>query len=136
GKFFTHNDGKDIPTIGYGHKIKPGESFPYGITEQQAEGLLRQDIKIAENDYMKLIGRTDYSQNKIDGIISFLYNTGGGSKVANSNTINMLKNNLNVNPQNGKTLSQEFMEWVSKGTSAEKGLINRRNKEWEFMKKR
>src|SRR5690606_33864855 len=34
-------------TIGYGHLIKPGE-FYTAISEQEAEALLREDLKVAE----------------------------------------------------------------------------------------
>jgi hypothetical protein len=31
-----------IPTIGYGHLIKPGENFDKGITKEQATALLAE----------------------------------------------------------------------------------------------
>ncbi|HDW3067864.1 TPA: glycoside hydrolase family protein, partial [Salmonella enterica subsp. enterica serovar Havana] len=40
--------------IGYGHLIKKGESFPNGLTDEEAEALLIKDIAIAENDYRTL----------------------------------------------------------------------------------
>lgn len=35
------------PTIAYGHKLQPGETYKQGITEEQALRLLNQDLEIA-----------------------------------------------------------------------------------------
>ena len=45
------------PTIGYGHVVKPQErqQFASGITNEQAETLLRQDVQTAERAVLRLI---------------------------------------------------------------------------------
>jgi hypothetical protein len=45
------------PTIGYGHLVKPHERerFARGITAEQAESLLRQDVQTAEHAVLRLI---------------------------------------------------------------------------------
>ena len=46
GKWFPHKSiegGSD--TIAYGHKIKPGENFSKGLTDNEAERLLEKDIR-------------------------------------------------------------------------------------------
>jgi RHS repeat-associated protein len=40
----VYNDEAGKPTIGYGHKLLPGETFPNGISEVDAMALLKQDI--------------------------------------------------------------------------------------------
>lgn len=54
GRFQVYKDHLGYPTIGYGHLIKKGESFPNGLTDEEAEALLIKDIAIAENDYRTL----------------------------------------------------------------------------------
>lgn len=43
-------------TIAYGHKIKAGEDFSKGITEKQAEQLLKKDLEEAESVASKVDG--------------------------------------------------------------------------------
>jgi hypothetical protein len=45
-KFRAHfyNDMAGHPTAGCGHMLKPGKSFPDGVTEEQVTGLLRADV--------------------------------------------------------------------------------------------
>jgi GH24 family phage-related lysozyme (muramidase) len=50
-----YRDPAGIPTIGYGHRVLPSESFPDGIDEAQASQLLAQDIGIAEKAVLKLV---------------------------------------------------------------------------------
>lgn len=48
GKFYPYKSlegGAD--TIGYGHKLKPGENFSHGISEMDADKLLKHDIEDA-----------------------------------------------------------------------------------------
>jgi hypothetical protein len=41
-------DAAGFPTIGYGHRIVPPESFPNGVSEAQAANLLVEDVSAAE----------------------------------------------------------------------------------------
>jgi GH24 family phage-related lysozyme (muramidase) len=49
-KFWTYKDSLGYPTIGYGHLLVAGESFPQGLTESQANALLDKDLasKVAD----------------------------------------------------------------------------------------
>lgn len=49
-KFYPYSDSLGFQTIGYGHLITRGESYPDGITEVQAEELLDHDIMIAQHN--------------------------------------------------------------------------------------
>ena len=56
GKWFPHKSlegGAD--TIAYGHKILPGEDFSKGLTESEAQELLKEDITKKLNDARRLI---------------------------------------------------------------------------------
>ena len=58
GKWYPHQSVEGgSPTIAYGHKIKPGENFNAGLTEQQAMALLVKDIREAEAAATKIIDR-------------------------------------------------------------------------------
>lgn len=37
--------GNHLPYIGYGHRLLPGERLPPDITEEQADSLLREDLR-------------------------------------------------------------------------------------------
>ncbi|EPO7715163.1 glycoside hydrolase family protein [Klebsiella aerogenes] len=54
GMFRVYKDSLGFPTIGYGHLLKPGESFPNGITEETADKILYNDMVSARNDSYKL----------------------------------------------------------------------------------
>jgi GH24 family phage-related lysozyme (muramidase) len=65
-------------TIGYGHLVLPGESFPVlGITESYAEGLLSQDVQHVEI-YLNAAAPT-LNQNQFDALIDFGFNLGTGA---------------------------------------------------------
>lgn len=72
GTMYLDQAGK--PTIGYGHLIKPGESFNT-ITSEQAEALLSADVYFAVsavNDNVKV----SLTQNQFDSLVSFVFNIG------------------------------------------------------------
>lgn len=70
----VYNDnGKDA--IGYGHDLLPGESFPQGLTQQQATDLLVvKDLPSREENVSRLAPWAN--QNQFDALVSFDYNLG------------------------------------------------------------
>lgn len=54
GRAYTYIDSVGVPTIGFGHAIKSGESFPNGISMDEAESMLIQDVKSAIKDAKKI----------------------------------------------------------------------------------
>ena len=69
----VYQDSAGYPSIGIGHKLKPGETFNR-VTETQAINILMQDVSPIEsfvNNYMpKLL------QNQFDAIVIFIFNIG------------------------------------------------------------
>lgn len=73
----VYRDQAGLPTIGYGHLIKRGESFAT-ITEDQAEALLRDDLAptvAAVNAALTV----DVTQDQFDSLASLTFNIGIGA---------------------------------------------------------
>lgn len=63
------------PTIGWGHRILPGERFSKPLTAAQADNLLRSDLErftVAVNSLVT----APITQSMFDAIISFTFNEG------------------------------------------------------------
>ena len=108
-----------VVTIGFGstmytdgRKIKLGDT----INEQQANELLMWELK---NKSIALHG-LNLNQNQFDSCLSFIYNVGIGA--FNRSTI---RKKILLN-RNDKTIKDEFLRWVNKGSPFEKGLTRRR----------
>ena len=63
------------------------------------------------------------NQNQFDSLLSFIYNVGVGA-FTKSTLLKIIK----VNPNDAK-VREQFMRWVNKGSSFEKGLTRRRTAE-------
>lgn len=72
-KSHVYLDSGGVPTIGYGHQIKPGENFDKGITKREAEALLAQDVQGAVHSANKNV-TAPLSQNQFDALVSLAYN--------------------------------------------------------------
>src|SRR5450631_4021493 len=72
-----------IRTIGYGHRLLPGESFPNGIDETQAEGMLTADLRTAELAVDRLV-KVPLAQGQFDALVDFAFNLGAGRLAASS----------------------------------------------------
>ena len=70
-----YDDGAGNQTIGYGHKIKDGEDFSDGITEDQAEALLESDLYDAENEVQSYI-HVFLNDNQYSALVSLVFNCG------------------------------------------------------------
>lgn len=62
-------------TIGWGHLILGHEDFSTGITTEQAEALLTEDLHEAEAAVNRLV-RVPLSQPQFDALVSFTFNLG------------------------------------------------------------
>lgn len=85
-------DQAGLPTIGYGHLIKPNEGFYMGktITTEQAEELLRSDLRPAEIAVNSGIFEP-LTQWQYDALVSLIFNIGAGA--FNSSTLKGRINN-------------------------------------------
>lgn len=64
-------------TIGFGHRLLPGESFPDGITLAIGEQILAKDIAIAEAGVVRLV-TVALTQGQFDALVDFVFNLGSG----------------------------------------------------------
>ena len=75
--WFSHKSfegGSD--TIGYGHKIQTGEDFSKGITDSQAEDLLKKDLEKAKEQVYKEIGSRQLNKKQLEMFVDFVFNMG------------------------------------------------------------
>lgn len=70
-----YHDQANKPTIGYGHRIKPGEQFPARISHAEAIALLKNDISEAENAVRKHV-TVPLAQHEFDALTSLAFNVG------------------------------------------------------------
>lgn len=119
-------------TIGYGTTVYPsGMPVKLGdrVTQEQADAYLRNDVKKFESAVSNAV-KVKLTQGQFDAMVSIVYNVGPGSK--NKSGIIQLKDGspstllrkLNSGDYSGA--ADEFMKWVSPGSSVEKGLRTRR----------
>jgi len=109
------------PTIGYGHVVKKGEDFSGGITQGEAEELLRLDAQIAERAVLRLI-TVPLTDGQFDALVSFTYNLGSGA--LQRSTLRRV-----INRQNHHNVPAQLMRWVWAGGRKLRGLVRRREAE-------
>lgn len=140
---YTDNVGK---TIGYGHRVNRADpdwlKNAKSITLQQAEELFRKDVAIREAILKKFIindlpsGLNNpkiYSQGFIDGMMSFLYNCGGGS-FRKSKTCQTWKNcRVNGNGEINDDDYNYLVNVLKNDKISYKGHIARRAEEANFL---
>ena len=111
-----------IPTIGYGHVVLAGETFPVeGISKTQALELLRMDVEIAERAVRRLI-KIPLNQNQFDALVSFTFNVGAGA--LQRSTLRMKINNKEF-----QQVGEQWCKWCRAGGKTIKGLKIRREAE-------
>lgn len=113
-------DAAGLPTIGYGHLLRPGEAemFIGGIFEAAGEALLIKDVAIAERAVLRLI-KVPLTDGQFDALVSFTFNLGGGA---------LQRSTLRrkVNREEHDEVPAEFMRWVWAGGRKLRGLVRRR----------
>lgn len=115
-------EGEQYYTIGYGHH---GEDVSAGqvISEEQADRLLRADLKGTSDYVLKHCDYFDITQNQLDALTSFAYNGGPG----------MLQQ-LTANKTRSAEEISQHIEFYTKSSSEKyrNGLKNRRLEEKEI----
>ena len=108
-------------TIGYGHLIKPNESFPGGIDESQAAAMLAQDVQEAERAVDRLV-KVALTQGQFDALVDFCFNLGAG-RLAGSTLLREL------NAGHFEAAAQQLLAWDHAAGEVNAGLKARRQAE-------
>lgn len=110
-------------TIGFGHThgVKEGDT----CTLEEAYDLLDQDLMIAEDAIARQV-KVPLTQGEYDALASFIHNF-GETKFAKSTLLRLL------NQMRYDAAAEEFLKWVSPGSSVEAGLTRRRRAERELF---
>jgi lysozyme len=74
----VYRDQVGVLTIGVGHALRPGESYPDGISHDEAMALLTQDVASAEAAVNSDVC-VPMSQNQFDVLVDFVFNCGRGA---------------------------------------------------------
>lgn len=109
------------PTIGYGHRVLPGEVFGKPISVARGESLLRLDCAKAELAIRRLV-EVELAQNEFDALVSLVFNVGEEA----FRTSKML---LHLNAGNKAAAALEFDDWFYAKGKKLVGLVRRRKAE-------
>jgi len=116
-----------LPTIGYGHLIKVGDSVPQRISKSYAENLLRQDALVASLAVEAAI-TVDLSTMERDALTSLVFNIGIGA--FRRSTLRKL-----LNRGEYYNASKQFFVWNKVNGVINQGLVNRREGEYKMFVK-
>ncbi|GAA5095477.1 lysozyme [Bartonella acomydis] len=117
----AYKDAIGIWTIGYGHTNSAGKPFVHkgmAITEQQAEDLLRQDLKQFE-DAVEQAVQVALTDEQFAALVSFCYNV-GTTAFCNSTLLKKL------NAGEYEAIPTELQKWTKAGGKRLQGLVHRR----------
>lgn len=84
----VYRDIAGVLTIGYGHKLEPGESFPDGVTEEEGQVICRWDVHLAEQAVNRLV-KVPLTQGQFDALVDFVFNL-GSARLASSTLLELL----------------------------------------------
>lgn len=119
------------PTIGYGHAIRPGESFNDPISEETACAILSRDLGFFEIVVRSAV-KVPLNQSRFSALVSFAFNI-GETAFMNSRLIRM------VNSLDFEGAAGEFGKWIYATLGGAKvkmkGLADRRMAERELFEK-
>ena len=108
-------------TIGFGHILKPDESYVCGVSEKQAEELLIQDLSTAET-VVDMSVKVPLEEYQRDALVSFVFNI--GSYAFQRSTL--LKE---LNAGNYEQVPKQLMRWSYVNGKPCYGLFRRRQSE-------
>lgn len=120
----TYLDVAGYPTIGYGHRLLHPESFPKGISESQADGILVSDIRDAEQAVERLV-KVPLTQGQFDALVDFCFNLGPG-RLAGSTLLESL------NGGQYEAAAEQLLRWDHAGDRECAALKARREAEKEL----
>jgi len=118
----VYKDVVGLETIGYGHRVLPGESFPTGITREPADQILAHDVALAEATVNQLVS-VEMSQGQFDALVDFVFNLGPRSLSSST----LLKE---LNDGQTADAGKQILRWDHAGGVEVAGLTRRREAEY------
>jgi len=114
-------------SIGWGHQIRPGESYDQNsvIEQSEADDLLRIDIAAAYTCVTQNVD-VDLTPNQAAALTSFCYNVGCAA-FADSTLVQL------CNQSDFEGASEQFPSWIHAGGVVSQALVDRRNMEQELF---
>ena len=122
----TYLDTAGFQTIGFGHRVKPGESYAEGISPAQGEAILAQDVQIAEQAVAHLV-QVPLTQGQFDALVDFVFNLGAG-RLAGSTLLKYL------NDGEYDAAAGQLLAWNHVGSHEVAGLKIRREAEFRLWR--
>jgi len=123
----VYKDEAGHATIGYGHKIIPGERFLGNIKERFALQLLEMDLEKHAEDMMRLV-KVALNDNQFSALLSFVFHF-GATKFRNSTLLKKL------NDKDYAGAAEELLRWKFVKGKESNGLVRRRKAERELFLK-
>ncbi len=120
----VYTDVAGLPTIGYGHRVTPPQSFLGGIDEAQAAAMLTEDVLEAEREVARLVG-VALAQGQFDALVDFCFNLGAG-RLAGSSLLREL------NAGQYAAAAEQLLSWDHAGGVVNAGLKARREAEFQL----
>jgi lysozyme len=120
----VYRDVAGIPTIGYGHRLYAGESFPQGIGHLEAGKLLAGDVQSAQQAVQRLV-KVPLTQGQFDALVDFCFNLGAGRLAAST-----LLRDLNAGDY--QAARRQLLSWDHAGAEEIEGLKARREAEFRL----
>lgn len=134
----VYHDSAGLLTIGVGHLLTRDEissgkilidglpvKYENGLTDQQIDKLLEQDLAWAESAVNTYID-VELNQNQFDALCSFCFNI--GKQAFFSSTLRKV-----LNQGRYDLVPEQLARWNRAGGKVLQGLINRRNNEIELF---
>lgn len=115
-----------FPTIGYGHRVVPPESFPSGVSEPVAATILAGDVSAAELAIGRLV-KVALTQGQFDALVDFCFNLGSG-RLAGSTLLRVL------NGGRYDDAVEQLLRWDLAAGEVNLGLKARREAEFRLWK--
>jgi lysozyme len=124
-----YRDSIGLWTVGVGHLIEGGRQLPESwnktFTDSEIDALLRKDLSRFERSIRMLI-KVPLRQCEYDSICSFVFNLGAGTLQRST-----LRQKLNRGDKEGA--AREILKYNRAGGKVVKGLVNRRNDEYQLF---
>jgi lysozyme len=115
-----------LPTIGYGHRLVHPEAYPKGINEAQANQILLNDLREAEQAVARLV-KVPLTQGQFDALMDFVFNLGSG-RLASSALLKIL------NTGRYSDAVEQLLLWDHAGSQECEALSARRQAEADLWR--